>query len=114
LLLTGFVISIRQGEGRACPMYVQGLWRYPVKSLGGEPIPVAELTPGGVLGDRTVHVRRDGGPLTGRSRHGLLTIPAATAADGSPLVAGHAWDSPAAAALVREHAGDDAWLRAYD
>jgi uncharacterized protein YcbX len=95
-------------------MYVKGLWRYPVKSLGGEPIPVAELTPDGVRGDRTVHVRRDRGPLTGRSRHGLLTIPAATAADGSPLVAGHAWDSPAAAALVRERAGDDASLRAYD
>ena len=59
-------------------MYVKGLWRYPVKSLGGEALSSAELTADGVLGDRAVHVQGDRGPITGRSRHGLLTVPAST------------------------------------
>ena len=95
-------------------MHVERLWRYPVKSLRAEPLDIAELTTGGMAGDRVVHVRGARGPLTGRSRHGLLTIPAATGLDGAPLVGGHRWDSPAAAALVRERAGPDASLQAYD
>ena len=94
-------------------MHVGQLWRYPVKSLGGERLEAAELTADGVAGDRTVHVRYDAGPLTGRTRHGLLTIPASTGPDGRPLVAGHPWDSVAAAQIVREHAGPDAQLVAY-
>ena len=88
-------------------MYVKGLWRYPVKSLGGEPLETAELTSDGVRGDRLVHVRGDRGPLTGRSRHQLLTLPAATGEDGVPRIAGHRWDSSAAAELLREHGGAD-------
>jgi uncharacterized protein len=94
-------------------MYVKGLWRYPVKSLGGEPLARAELTSDGVAGDRLVHVGGEGGPLTGRSRHQLLTLPAATGEDGAPRIAGHRWDSAAAATLVRQHGGADARLRAY-
>jgi hypothetical protein len=92
---------------------VKGLWRYPVKSLGGEALDSAELTLDGVLGDRLVHVVGPGGPLTGRSRHQLLTISASTAPDGTPLVAGHAWRSSAAAQLVRDRGGEDARLQAY-
>ena len=50
------------------------LWRYPVKSLRGESLEVADLTPDGVAGDRVVHIAGTRGPLTGRTRHGLLTI----------------------------------------
>jgi uncharacterized protein YcbX len=95
-------------------MHVSHLWRYPIKSLGGEPLDEAELTTDGVAGDRKVHVHDDRGPLTGRTRHQLLTIPAHTAADGTPHVAGHAWDSEAAAQTIREHAGPSARLAAYD
>jgi uncharacterized protein len=95
-------------------LYVKGLWRYPVKSLGGEPLVSAELTSDGIRGDRLVHVRGDRGPLTGRSRHQLLTIPATTGEDGTPLIAGQRWDSPAAAELVRERGGPDARPSAYD
>ena len=95
-------------------MHVKGLWRYPVKSLGGEPLTTAELTSDGILGDRAVHVQGDRGPITGRSHHGLLTVPAATGSDGRPLVDGHPWDSPYAAEIVRREAGDDARLTAYD
>jgi uncharacterized protein len=95
-------------------MQVTGLWRYPVKSLGGESLASAELTPDGVRGDRIVHVRGPRGLLTGRTRHGLLTLPVRTGADGVPLVDGQPWESASAAALVRARAGDDAVLVADD
>ena len=95
-------------------MHVASLWRYPVKSLRAEPLDIAELTDDGVRGDRLVHVRGAYQALTGRSRHGLLTIPATTGPDGEPLVDGRRWDSPEAAALVRDKAGPDASLERYD
>jgi len=86
------------------------LWRYPVKSLRGEALPDASLTPDGVDGDRVVHVAGPRGPLTGRTRHRLLTIPAVTGPDGTPLVDGHHWDSIHARELVQLHAGPAARL----
>jgi uncharacterized protein len=94
-------------------MYVSRLWRYPVKSLRGEALGQAVLTQDGVAGDRLVHVGSPGGPLTGRTRHSLLTIPAATGSDGEPTVAGHRWDSPEAAAMIRQMAGSGTELRRY-
>jgi uncharacterized protein len=95
-------------------MYVQQLWRYPVKSLAGESLAEAELTSDGVNGDRVVHVRSGSGLLTGRTRHDLLTLPARTRADGVIEVGGFPWRSAEAAALVVERAGADAELAAYD
>lgn len=95
-------------------MYVDKLWRYPVKSLGGEPLTEARLTGDGVEGDRLVHVGGFGMPLTGRTRHKLLTIPARTGPDGQPLIDGIPWTDPAAAALIRRAAGSTARLQAYD
>ncbi|HWH10877.1 MAG TPA: MOSC N-terminal beta barrel domain-containing protein [Solirubrobacteraceae bacterium] len=94
-------------------MHVEQLWRYPVKSLGAEPISSAELTADGVAGDRLVHIHNLRGPLTGRSRHRLLTIPAWTGRDGEPVIAGHRWDSPEAGAIVAERGGADARPAAY-
>lgn len=91
-------------------IHVAALWRYPVKSLRGEALDEAPLTTDGVEGDRVVHVAGPRGPLTGRTRQGLLTLPATTGADGQPLVAGEPWRSAAALALVQEHAGPDARL----
>ncbi len=95
-------------------LHVKGLWRYPVKTLAGEPIPEALLTDTGIPGDRVVHVRGPEGVRTSRRHHRLLGLHATLGADGQPLVNGHPWRSPAALALVREAAGDDAWLEAYD
>lgn len=95
-------------------MRVAGLWRYPVKSLAAEDLQIAQLTDYGLAGDRRVHVRDASGPLTGRTHSGLLTLPATTGADGVPLIAGHRWDTAAAAALVRERAGPRAALAAHD
>ncbi|WP_211323236.1 MOSC domain-containing protein [Amycolatopsis palatopharyngis] len=94
-------------------MHISGLWRYPVKSMGGEPLAEAELTRNGITGDRVVHVRGKRGLLTGRTRSGLLTVPVRTGPEGVPWVDGHPWDTPAAAATVRARAGDDAHLVAH-
>lgn len=94
-------------------MYIGGLWRYPVKSLQGERLATATLTSDGVQGDRVVHVRGARGPLTGRTRHDLLTIPASTGDDGIPLVQGHPWHTAPAARVVKGAAGADASLVAY-
>lgn len=94
-------------------MHVAGLWRYPVKSLSGETLSTAQLTSDGISGDRVVHVAGPRGPLTGRTRHGLLTVRASTGPDGVPQVAGHPWDSPRAAQVVRAAAGPDARLVGY-
>jgi uncharacterized protein len=95
-------------------MRLAGLWRYPVKSLAGEPLVSAYLTTDGIAGDRLIHVRGRRGLLTGRTRPGLLTLNADTGPDGVPRVAGHPWHTPAARRLVRQRAGPDAELVRYE
>jgi len=87
---------------------ISQLWRYPVKSLRGEPLEMADLTPNGIAGDRVIHVAGARGPITGRTRHGLLTIPASTGSDGTPLIDNQPWNSPHALARIREQADNDA------
>jgi uncharacterized protein len=94
-------------------MHVMRLWRHPVKSLRGEELSEATLTDDGILGDRLVHVGSAQGPVTGRTRHSLLTIPAVTGSDGEPLVCGHRWDSHAAHSVIARHAGSGLELRRY-
>jgi len=93
---------------------VAGLWRYPVKSLAGEPLVSAELSIAGIPGDCIVHVRGPEGVRTSRRYHRLLGLTARLDADGTPLVEGHRWDSEEAMAAVRRAAGEDSWLEAYD
>ena len=93
---------------------VKGLWRYPVKTLAGVPLEVAELTLTGIPGDRLVHVRGPEGVRTSRRQHLLLGLSGTLDPDGQALVNGHPWRSAEALALVRRAAGDDAWLEASD
>lgn len=93
---------------------VDGLWRYPVKTLAGEALQTAELTLGGIPGDRIVHVRGPEGVRTSRRQHRLLGLKGTLGADGRPLVNGLEWGSDDVLALVRGAAGEDAWLEAYD
>lgn len=60
-------------------MELIGLWRYPVKSLQGEPVASAELEPSGLAGDRQWGIRdeRTGRILTARRRPELLAASAA-------------------------------------
>ena len=93
-------------------LHVAGLWRYPVKSLAGEPLAVTTLTPQGIPGDRIVHVRGPEGVRTSRRYPRLLGLRATLAPDERPLIDGHPWDSPEALALIRTAAGEAAWLEA--
>ncbi len=91
-------------------LHVAGLWRYPVKSLAGEPLSTTLIEPDGIPGDRIVQVRGPEGVRTSRRQYRLLGLRGMLAADGVPLINGHPWNSPAARALVKAAAGNDAWL----
>ena len=95
-------------------MTIAGLWRYPVKSLAGEPIAMATLTPLGIPGDRIIQVHGPEGLRTSRRHYKLLGLRGTLDASGGALINGHAWDSAEALALVRRAAGDDSELVAYD
>lgn len=83
-------------------MHVSELWRYPVKSMRGERLGVAELRTDGVVGDRLVHVRESSGRVaTSRFRPGLLGLAGMLGSDGEPLVDGVPWSAPEALERVR-------------
>ena len=83
-------------------LHVAGLWRYPVKSLAGESLTVATLTPEGIPGDRVVHVCGPEGVRTSRRHHRLLGLLGTLGSDARPRINGHPWDSPEALALIQE------------
>jgi len=93
---------------------LDGLWRYPVKSMAGEPLHEAQLTTNGIPGDRIVHVRGPEGVRTSRRQHRLLGLKGTLGSDGQPLVNGLPWRSGEVLALVKEAAGEDASVAAYD
>ena len=91
-------------------LYIAGLWRYPVKSLAGERLSTAVLEPDGIVGDRLVVVAGPEGVRTSRRQHRLLGLRGTLDAQGRALINGHPWDSDEALRLVKDAAGDDAWL----
>jgi len=94
--------------------HVTSLWRYPVKTLAGEPLSSAVVGRDGLVGDRLVCVRGPEGVRTSRRHYRLLGLRGSLGSDGEPLVNGYRWNSVEAAALVKAAAGDDAWLEAID
>ncbi len=96
-------------------MHVAELWRYPVKSLRGESLAEAQITPEGIEGDRLVHARRPSGRVfTARTHSKLLGLEGALGVDGVPTIDGLRWDDPAALAAVRAVTQPDAELVYYD
>ena len=93
---------------------IEALWRYPVKSLAGEPLREAELTIEGIAGDRLVQVYGPEGIRTSRRQHGMLGLHGMLGPDGHARVDGHRWESPEALRLVQAAAGDDARLATDD
>ncbi len=95
------------------------LWRFPVKSFGGERLRRAFVGPFGLLGDRRVAVVDGAGePLTARRAHALLGFRAgcseADSGEGVEVSTPEgwelAWDDPSLAAEVSRAVGRDVSL----
>jgi uncharacterized protein YcbX len=92
-------------------MHVAELWRYPVKSMAGEPLEAAMLGEAGIAGDRLLAIFDAGGAVvTARTRPRLLGHRATLGADGEPLVDGRPWTDPGVARDVEAAAGPGARL----
>ena len=93
---------------------VEAIWRYPVKTLAGEPLSLADLTQHGIAGDRIVHVRGPEGIRTSRRYHRLLGLTGTLSPAGDALVNGMPWRDHEVLKLIRKAAGEDAWLEESD
>ena len=92
-------------------MYVAEIWRYPVKSMAGEQLQTAQLTPSGIDGDRVIQVRNSRGrTVTSRTHPGLLAHRATMSEHGLPLVDGRPWTDPSVLAAVQQIVGPGARL----
>ena len=92
-------------------MWVSELWRYPVKSMAGEPMHTVRLGEDGVEGDRLLLVRDTRGRIvTSRSRPRLLGLHAVLGADGEPVVEDRPWTDPWVSHAVEVAAGNGARL----
>ena len=92
-------------------MFVKEIWRYPVKSMGGEKLESAHLTAQGIDGDRIVQVYAGTGRVaTARTWPDLLGFHARLDARGNPQVDGKPWSDPDVQAAVRAVVGPDARL----
>lgn len=96
-------------------MYVQELWRYPVKSLRGEPLEEADVTADGIVGDRrVVIVHPSGRVITARTQPRLLALQGTFGADGTAYVNGMRWNDLAALDAVRNCSLPDVKLVAWN
>lgn len=92
-------------------MYVKEIWRYPVKSMAGESLTKAKVSPLGIEGDRVVLVvDPQGRAVTARSHPALLGHRGTTDTGGTPLVDGRPWTDPGVLADIRAIAGPRAAL----
>lgn len=93
-------------------MHLSEIWRYPVKSMAGERLATATLTPSGIEGDRVIQVYDSRGRIaTSRTFPALLGLHASTGPGGDPRVNGLPWDDPQILAAVRAIVGPRATLR---
>src|SRR5438552_9376902 len=92
-------------------MHIAELWRYPIKSMRGERLQEAALSPAGIAGDREIIVfSQTGQVLTSRRYPRLLGLQGAIAPNGVPTVNGNPWDSEEAGHLADEAAGQKTTL----
>jgi MOSC domain-containing protein len=90
-------------------MHVAELWRYPVKSMRGELLRQAQVLATGISGDREIVVlsAARNRVITSRTHHRLLGLQSAISPfTGVATIDGVPWNSPPAAALVEQAAGE--------
>lgn len=96
-------------------MTVVEIWRYPVKTMGGEKLRRARVGPLGLEGDRVVHVEdAHGQVITSRSHPRFLGHKGTLGPEGEPLVDGRPWKSREVAADVVKIGGPGAHLVRFD
>jgi len=96
-------------------MHVAELWRYPVKSLAGEPLDAAEISADGIPGDRVVQVYdAEGRIVTSRTTPRLLGLKGTLSPMGETLVNGRPWTAPEVGAAIEASAGPGARLVRHD
>ena len=87
-------------------MWVEELWRYPVKSMAGERLQSASLTKQGIVGDRVVQVHDSKGRIaTARTYPALLQFHAVLDASSNVLVDGQPWNSAPVLSAVQAVVG---------
>jgi len=92
-------------------MKVAQMWRYPIKSMGGERLNHAHIGSLGIKGDRVVHVEdARGHVITARTHHRLLGHHATLKTSGEPLVDGMLWSDPKNREAVTDIVGAGARL----
>ena len=92
-------------------MWIQEIWRYPVKSMAGESLEAVDLTGAGVMGDRVVQVRNAAGRIvSARTRPLLLRHSSALSSSNQVLVDGRPWTAEDVARDVEAAAGTGAHL----
>jgi uncharacterized protein YcbX len=97
-------------------MHVAELWRYPVKSLAGEQIDVAEIHADGIAGDRRVLVYNEQTRrvITSRTHPKLLGLKATISKDGEVLINGRSWNDSKSEQAIITAAGSNARLIEWD
>ncbi len=96
-------------------MIVAELWRYPVKSMGGERLDHALLGSLGIAGDRVVHLEDAHGRfITARTHPRLLGHHAKLDASGEATVDGLLWTDPQILRHVVDIVGPGAYLARDD
>lgn len=96
-------------------MNVGAIWRYPIKSMAGEPLDSIAIDANGLAGDRVVQVYDARGRLaTARQFPRLLRLKGTVGSDGEPRVDGFRWDSREARDRVEAAVGTGATLRRFD
>jgi uncharacterized protein YcbX len=90
---------------------VAELWRFPVKSMRGEPLQAASIGPLGIAGDRIVRVvNRTGRVVTSRTHPRLLGLQATIDAEGEVRVDNLPWTDPEVSRWIEDIAGPGAKL----
>ncbi len=97
-------------------MHVAEIWRYPVKSLAGERLEVADTQADGIVGDRHVLVynQQTGRVITSRTHPKLLGLKGTINQAGEALINGHPWKDSESEQAIMAAAGPHARLATWD
>ena len=92
-------------------MHLAEIWRYPVKSMGGERLQRVRLGLAGIEGDRAIHVQNGRGRVvTARTHPQLLRHRAVASPDGNTTIDGLPWAHPEIATAIENDVGPGALL----